>query len=186
MASTCFQSIADRYPYKSILNLDFQLPKPPAPSDARFNLSPVNTPCLMHDRQFQGLPATGQSLSSGCTADPEEEAEMSNSDDDDLPSVRKIIARSRSTIDLTLDDDDDDDSASDKNTIETTSNLPTYSPHVPPSLSQKSSTHTADDHTTSSAAATPARKIFPWKNVPPWSPLYHKLQLHSTTSLHNL
>jgi hypothetical protein len=72
----------------------------------------------MHDRQFQGLPATGQSLSSGCTADPEEEAEMSNSDDDDLPSVRKIIARSRSTIDLTLDDDDDDDSASDKNTIE--------------------------------------------------------------------
>ncbi len=34
-------------------------------------------------------------------------------------------------------------------------------------------------------ATTPARKIFPWKNVPPWSPLYHKLQLHSTTSLHN-
>ena len=34
-------------------------------------------------------------------------------------------------------------------------------------------------------ATTPARKIFPWKNAPPWSPLYHKLQLHSTTSLHN-
>src|SRR3954454_20050747 len=104
MASTCYQSIADSYPYKSILNLGFQLPKPPAPSDAialgcaGFNHSPVNTPCLMHDRRFQGLPATDQSLSSGCTADPEE-AEISDSDDDDLPSVRKIIARSRSTID---------------------------------------------------------------------------------------
>ena len=30
MASTCYQPIADSYPY----NLDFQLPKPPAPSDA--------------------------------------------------------------------------------------------------------------------------------------------------------
>jgi len=71
MASTCYQPIADSYPYKSILNLDFQLPKPPAPSDAialgcaaRFNLSPVNTPGLMHDRRFQGLLAAGQSLSS--------------------------------------------------------------------------------------------------------------------------
>src|SRR5947209_2575778 len=35
------------------------------------------------------------------------------------------------------------------------------------------------------AAVTPARKRFPWKNVPSWSPLYHKLQLHSTTSLHS-
>ena len=41
---------------------------------------------------------------------------MFDSDDDDLPSVRKIIARSRSTINLTL--DDDDDSVSDKNVIE--------------------------------------------------------------------
>jgi hypothetical protein len=41
---------------------------------------------------------------------------MSDSDDDDLPSVRKIIARARSTIDLTL--DDDDDNTSDKNAIE--------------------------------------------------------------------
>jgi hypothetical protein len=123
MASTCYQSIADSYPYKSILNLDFQLPTPPAPSDAitpscaaRFNFSPVNTPCLMHDRRFQGLPTASQSLLSSCTADPSEEAEMSDSDDDDLPSVRKIIARARSTIDLTL--DDDDDSTSDKNAIE--------------------------------------------------------------------
>jgi hypothetical protein len=37
-------------------------------------------------------------------------------DDDDLPSVREIIARSKSKINLTL--NDDDDSAGDKNTIE--------------------------------------------------------------------
>jgi hypothetical protein len=49
------------YPYKPIFNLDFQLSKPPAFSDAialgyaaRFNLSPVNRPGLMYDRRFQG------------------------------------------------------------------------------------------------------------------------------------
>jgi hypothetical protein len=68
----------------------------------------------MHDRRFQGYPAAGQSLSSGCTADPSE-AEMSDSDDD-LPSVREIIARSKPTIDLTL--DDDDDNVSNENAIE--------------------------------------------------------------------
>jgi hypothetical protein len=41
----------------------------------------------MHDRLFQGLLAAGQSLSSGCTADPSEEAETSDSDDDSLPSA---------------------------------------------------------------------------------------------------
>jgi hypothetical protein len=41
---------------------------------------------------------------------------MSDSDDDSLPSVREIIARSKSEINLTL--DDDDDSAGDKNAIE--------------------------------------------------------------------
>jgi hypothetical protein len=108
MASTCYQPIADSYPYKPIFNLDFQLFKSPASSDttalgcaARFNLSPVNMPGLMHDRRFQGLPAAGQSLSSGCTADPSEEPEMSDSDDDDLSFVRKIIARSKSITDLT-------------------------------------------------------------------------------------
>src|SRR5947207_2229497 len=114
MASTCYQPIADSYPYKPISNLDFQLSKPPTSSDAtalgcaaHFNLSPVNMPGLMHDRRFPGLPAAGQSLSSGCIIDPLEEAEISDSDDDDgLPSVREIIARSKSTIDLTLDDDD--------------------------------------------------------------------------------
>ena len=120
MASTCCQ-LPTAIPYKPIFNLDFQLSKPPASSDAtalgcaaRFNLSPVNIPGLMHDRRFQGYPAAGQSLSSGCTANPSE-AEMSDSDDD-LPSVGEIIARSKPTIDLTL--DDDDDNASNKNAIE--------------------------------------------------------------------
>jgi hypothetical protein len=120
MASTCYQP-PTAIPYNPIFNLDFQPSKPSASSDAtalgcaaRFNLSPVNIPGLMHDRRFQGHPAAGQSLSFGCTADPSE-AEMSDSDDD-LPSVREIIARSKPTIDLTL--DDDDDSASNENAIE--------------------------------------------------------------------
>ena len=123
MASTCYQPIADSYPFKPNFNLDFQLSKPPAFSDAtalgcaaRFNHPPANMPGGMRDRRFRGPPAAGQSLSSGCTADPSEEAEISDSDDHDLPSVRDIIARSKSTIDLTL--NDDDDSTGDENTIE--------------------------------------------------------------------
>jgi len=42
--------------------------------------------------------------------------EMSDIDDDDLPSVREIIARSKPIIDLTL--DDDHDGAGDRNAIE--------------------------------------------------------------------
>jgi hypothetical protein len=47
-------------------------------------------------------------FSSGYLADLLEQAEMSDSDDDDLPSVRKIIAgsRQRQVIDLTLDNND--------------------------------------------------------------------------------
>jgi hypothetical protein len=124
MAFTCYQPIADSYPSKPISNLDFQLSMPLASSDAtalgcaaRFNLSPVNIPCLVHDRRFQGVSTAGRSLSSGCTADPSEEAEISDFDDDDgLPSVREIIAPSKPKIDLTL--DDNDDSAGDKNAIE--------------------------------------------------------------------
>jgi hypothetical protein len=139
-----FQTTADSYPSKPIFNLDFPLSKPPASLDAtalgcatRFNPSPANMPGLMHDRRFQCLPVAGQSLSSGCTADPSEEAEMSDSAaDDGLPSARKIIARSKSTIDLTL-DDDDDDSADDKNAIEeASSELPETARHsvtlIPP------------------------------------------------------
>src|SRR5947199_10180227 len=96
MASAYYQLIADSYPYKPTLNLDFQLSKPLTSSEvtalgciARFNLSPVNIPGLMHDRRFQGLPAAGQSHSPGYTADP---SETSDPDNDDIPSVRKIIA----------------------------------------------------------------------------------------------
>jgi hypothetical protein len=67
MASTCYQPIANNCPYKPILNPDFQFPKPPASSDttvfdcaARFNLSPLDTPGLIHNHQLQGLPAAGQ------------------------------------------------------------------------------------------------------------------------------
>jgi hypothetical protein len=114
MASTCCQP-PTAIPYKSILNLDFQLSKPPASSDAtllgcaaRFNLSPVDTPGL-NDCWFQSLSAASQSLLSGCAVDLSEKAEMSESDDDDLPSVREIIARSKQVIDLTFDDNDDSD-----------------------------------------------------------------------------
>jgi len=41
---------------------------------------------------------------------------MSDSDDGGFPSARKIIARSKQVIDLTLNDDDNSDS--DNNTIE--------------------------------------------------------------------
>jgi hypothetical protein len=108
MASTCYQP-PTAIPYKPIFNLDFQLSKPPASSDAtalgcaaRFNLSPVDIPGLMHNRRLQGYPVAGQSLASDCTADPSEETEISDSDDDNLPSVRKIIARSKSIIDLNV------------------------------------------------------------------------------------
>ena len=43
----------------------------------------------------------------------------------------------------------------------------------------------ADGPTASSAVVTTGRKPYPWKNVPPWSPLYYKLQQHSATPLHN-
>jgi hypothetical protein len=78
----------------------------------------MNMPRGIYNRRFQGLPAAGQSLSFDCTANPSKQAEMSDFDDnnDDLPSVREIIARSKSKIDLTL--DDNDDSTGDKNTIE--------------------------------------------------------------------
>jgi hypothetical protein len=71
--------------------------------------SPTNTPGLMNNRRFQGLSAASRSLLSGCPVDPSEEAETCNSDDDDLPSVEEIIARSKQVIDLTLDNNDDSD-----------------------------------------------------------------------------
>ena len=51
----------------------------------------------------------GRFLLSGCTADPSEDGEISDSDDDGLPSFSKILARPKQVIDLTHDDDEDND-----------------------------------------------------------------------------
>ena len=50
----------------------------------------------------------GRFLSPGYTANLSEDREISDSDDDSLPSVREILARlkQKEVIDLTADDDD--------------------------------------------------------------------------------
>jgi hypothetical protein len=63
---------------------------------------------------------------------------------------------------------------------------PTDSVPLSPSSLPKSPTHTADDLTASSTAATPGRREHPRVNPPPWSKLYHKLQEHSDKPLDNL
>lgn len=70
----------------------------------------------MNNRRFQGLSAAGRSLLSGYPVDPSEEAETCDSDDDNLPSVEEIIARSKQVINLTLDNNGDSDD--DNNIIE--------------------------------------------------------------------
>jgi hypothetical protein len=100
MASMSCQPMADSYDYGPILKLDFQSLKPPAPSDARalgcaarFNLLPVDEQGSMSGHRFQSLHTAGQPLSSACRADLSEDGEISESDDDDdLPSVMKILA----------------------------------------------------------------------------------------------
>jgi hypothetical protein len=62
----------------------------------------------MGDRGLQSPRAVGQFLSSSCRAEPSEDAEIFDSDDG-LPSLGKILARSKQVIDLTLDDDGDGD-----------------------------------------------------------------------------
>jgi hypothetical protein len=102
MASTCSQPIAHSYPNASIVELDFQFPKPPSFSDAsifgyaaRFNLSAMDVPASMNGRHFQAPPAVGQPSSSACTAELSEYGEIFDSrdddDDDHLPSVRQIL-----------------------------------------------------------------------------------------------
>jgi hypothetical protein len=118
MASLCNPPIADSYPYKPIFRLDFQSPQTPAPSDAiafgcaaRFNLSPADQLTSMDDPRLRGVRAVGQFLSSGCTAGLSGDRDISDSDDDGLPSIRKILAQSKQqeVIDLTHDDDCDSD-----------------------------------------------------------------------------
>jgi hypothetical protein len=77
MVSVYNPTIADSSLYEPTFKLDFQCLKPPAPSDAialscaaRFNLSAVDQAVMM---------------------DLSEDTEISDSDDDSLPSVREIL-----------------------------------------------------------------------------------------------
>ena len=108
MASVHNPPIADSFRYKPTFKLDFQCLKPPALSDAialgsaiRFDAQAA----VRDDRQFV--------LPPGYKADLWEDEETSDSDDDGLPSVRKILAQ-KEIIDLTLDDDDARDDSADE------------------------------------------------------------------------
>jgi hypothetical protein len=119
MASTCSQPIAHSYPHASIVESGFQFSKPPPSSNtsifgctARFNLSAMDVPASMNGRRFQAPPAVGQPLPPACAAELSEDGEIFDSDDDndDLPSVRQILASPRreiKVIDLTRDDNSD-------------------------------------------------------------------------------
>jgi hypothetical protein len=76
---------------------------------ARFDLSAPP----MNGRRFHAPPPVGQLLPSARTADLSEDGETLDSDDDDLPSVKQILAsstRAKWVIDLTDDYDDDGES----------------------------------------------------------------------------
>jgi hypothetical protein len=114
MASTCSQSIAHIYPHSSTVKPSFQFSNSLSSSDtslfgcaARLNLSAMDVPASMNGRRFQASPAVGQPLPPACVAEPSEDGEIFDSDDDDLPSVRRILASSKQVIDLTCDDDGD-------------------------------------------------------------------------------
>jgi len=64
----------------------------------------------MNSRRFQTPPVVGQPLPLACAAELSEDGEIFDSDDDDLPSVRQILAslkRVIEVIDLTCNDDGD-------------------------------------------------------------------------------
>ena len=112
MAPTCCQPIVDRYRYRPIFKLGSQPPKSPASLDAialgcaaRFNLSKLDESASMDGRRFQGPPAVGQFLSSGCMADLSEDGEIFDSDDDGLPFPREIPTPLEQVVDLITDDD---------------------------------------------------------------------------------
>jgi hypothetical protein len=73
----------------------------------------MDVPASMNGRRFQALPAVDQPLLSACAAEFSEDGEIFDSDaadDDDLPSVRQILAslkRAIEVIDLTCYDDGD-------------------------------------------------------------------------------
>jgi hypothetical protein len=114
MASTCSQSIAHIYPHSSTVKPSFRFSNPLSSLDmslfgcaARLNLSAMDVPASMNGRRFQASPAVGQPLPPACVAEPSEDGEIFDSYDDDLPSVRRILASSKQVIDLTRDDDGD-------------------------------------------------------------------------------
>jgi len=106
MASVYNSTITDSSPYEPTFKLDFQCLKPPAPSDtitlsyaARFNLD---------EHRFGGAPAMSWFPSPSYKVNVSEDGEISDSDDDSLPSVGEILARlkQKEVIDLTAADDD--------------------------------------------------------------------------------
>jgi hypothetical protein len=71
----------------------------------------MDVPALMYGRRFQAPPVIGQLLSPTYAAELSEDGEIFNSDDDDnLPSVRQILAFLRrviKVINLTYNDNSD-------------------------------------------------------------------------------
>jgi hypothetical protein len=69
----------------------------------------MDVPASMNGGRFQAPPAIGQPLPPTCAAELSEDGEIFDSDDDDdLPSVRQILAPPKQVIeviDLTCDDD---------------------------------------------------------------------------------
>jgi hypothetical protein len=109
MASTCFQPITHSSTDASVVTFSKLLPPYDASMfgyAARFDLSapPMNG-------RFQAPPAVGELLPSARTANLSEDGEaLDSDDDDDLPSVKQILAsskRAKRVINLTGDDDDD-------------------------------------------------------------------------------
>ena len=112
MTSTCFQPIT----HSSADVFIVKFSKPLLSYDAswfgctpRFNLSAIDLPAPMNNCGFQVPSVVGELLPSARTADLSEDGEALNSDNDDndLPSVKRILAsskRAKQVIDLTSDD----------------------------------------------------------------------------------
>jgi hypothetical protein len=122
MAFTCSQPIAHSYPHASVIKSGFQLSKPSPSSDAslfgcvaRFNLS------AMDGRRFQAPPAIGQPLPPTRAAELSEDGGIFDSDADDLPPWRQVLAPFKQVIEvinLTSDDDNDGEGGDDDSLTE--------------------------------------------------------------------
>jgi hypothetical protein len=98
--------------------------KPLAPSDtitlgyaAHFNLDQA---AMTGSYLFRGAPAIGRFPSPGYKVNLSEDWEISDSDDDSLPSVREILAglKQKVVINLTADDDDGSGDSDEEDVIE--------------------------------------------------------------------